>query len=210
MFAHIYKMGLKVLLYVPNLIGYMRILLLLVGWWTFNYPVVFIPCYVTSVILDGFDGFAARKLNQISEFGAWFDVAIDNLGRNMLWSLLFKWGHLIGSLEWCVFVCAHNSMGADWKNKFDNGPWLVQKTMANGFKTPVGAFAITGLHILPIWLYAYYNPVLTSVLVLPFTLQWFATAFLIAGRLQCMAVEFWCIWIHILYLVQNDQETKGE
>ncbi|XP_059511377.1 uncharacterized protein si:ch1073-145m9.1 isoform X4 [Stegostoma tigrinum] len=98
--AQTYKMGLKILLFVPNIIG--------------------------------FDGFAARQLNQVSEFGAWFDVAIDNFGRTMLWTLLFKWGHFVSSLEWCVFVCMHNSMGADWKNKFGEGPWWVRKTMANG------------------------------------------------------------------------------
>ncbi|XP_067864312.1 uncharacterized protein si:ch1073-145m9.1 [Heptranchias perlo] len=203
-------MGLKVFLYVPNVIGYIRILLLLVSWWTFNYPAVFVPCYVISIILDGVDGLAARQLNQVSEFGAWLDVAIDNLGRSMLWSLLFKWGHFISSLEWCVFVCTHNSMGADWKNKFGNGPWWVQKTMANGFKTPVGAFAITGLHVLPVWLYWYHNQVLTEAFLLSFTLQWLATVLLVAGRLLCMAVEFWCIWIHILYLVRHEKETKGE
>ncbi|XP_059511376.1 uncharacterized protein si:ch1073-145m9.1 isoform X3 [Stegostoma tigrinum] len=129
--AQTYKMGLKILLFVPNIIGYIRILLLLVCWWTFNYPLVFFPCYVVFIILDGFDGFAARQLNQVSEFGAWFDVAIDNFGRTMLWTLLFKWGHFVSSLEWCVFVCMHNSMGADWKNKFGEGPWWVRKTMAN-------------------------------------------------------------------------------
>ncbi|XP_067866462.1 uncharacterized protein si:ch1073-145m9.1 isoform X2 [Heterodontus francisci] len=168
-------MGLKILLYVPNIIG--------------------------------FDGFAARQLNQISEFGAWFDIAVDNFGRSMLWNVLFKWGHFISSLEWCVFVCTHNSMGADWKNKFSDGPWWVRKTMANGFKTPVGAFAIFGLHVLPIWLYGYYNEVLTAFL-LPFILQWLIIAVLIAGRLLCMAVEFWCIWIHVMYLIRNKKETK--
>ncbi|GCB73474.1 uncharacterized protein [Scyliorhinus torazame] len=203
-------MSLKILLYVPNVIGYIRILLLLVCWWTFNYPVVFFPCYVISIILDGFDGYAARKLNQVSEFGAWFDVAIDNFGRTMLWSSLFSWGHFISSLEWCVLVCTHNSLGADWKTKFGDGPWWVRKTMANGFKTPVGAFAIFGLHVLPIWLYGYHNRLLSAAFMMPYTWQWIITTFLVAGRLLCMAVEFWCIWIHIMYLVRNEKETQGK
>ncbi|KAL3992420.1 E3 ubiquitin-protein ligase [Sarotherodon galilaeus] len=36
------------------------------------------------------DGWLARRLGQTSRFGAWLDVAVDNLGRGMLWSLLFK------------------------------------------------------------------------------------------------------------------------
>ncbi|XP_051891705.1 uncharacterized protein si:ch1073-145m9.1 isoform X1 [Pristis pectinata] len=189
-------------------IGYIRIILLLISSWAFNDPVLFIPCYVISIILDGFDGFAARRLNQISEFGAWFDVAIDNFGRSMLWNLLYDWGHFISSLEWLVFVCTHGSMGGDWKNKFENSPWWVRKTMSNGFKNSLGAFAISGLHVLPVWLYGYHKLVLTNNFPLPLTLQWFTTAFLISGRFLCMAVELWCIWIHILFLAQK--ETKGK
>ncbi|XP_069766847.1 uncharacterized protein [Narcine bancroftii] len=188
--------------------GYARIFLLLMSWWVFNYPELFVPCYVISIILDGFDGFSARQLNQISAFGAWFDVAIDNFGRSMLWNLLYDWGHYMSSLEWCVFVCTHNSMGADWKKKFESSPWWVRKTMSNGFKSTLGAFAISGLHVLPIWMYGYHKRVLTDTFLLPITLQRLATAFFICGRLLCMAVEFWCIWIHILFLVQK--ETKGK
>jgi phosphatidylglycerophosphate synthase len=37
--------------------------------------------YFTAV-----DGWAARKFNQVSKFGAWFDVVIDNIGRGILWT----------------------------------------------------------------------------------------------------------------------------
>lgn len=36
------------------------------------------------------DGWLARRLGQSSRFGAWLDVVVDNLGRGMLWSLLFE------------------------------------------------------------------------------------------------------------------------
>lgn len=32
------------------------------------------------------DGWAARRFNQVSRFGAWLDVIIDNIGRGMLWT----------------------------------------------------------------------------------------------------------------------------
>ncbi|XP_023679023.1 uncharacterized protein [Paramormyrops kingsleyae] len=87
-------MGLEVLLYVPNLIGYIRVLLVLAAWAGFNNPEIFVPCYGISVILDGVDGFVARRLKQTSELGAWLDVVIDNTGRGMLWSMLFQMGIL--------------------------------------------------------------------------------------------------------------------
>ncbi|XP_078278338.1 uncharacterized protein LOC144606276 [Rhinoraja longicauda] len=203
----------RVLVYVPNIIGYIRLFFLLIGWWTFNYPIFFIPCYLTSVILDGFDGFAARRLNQVSQFGAWFDVLIDNIGRSMMWNLLYNWGHFMSSLEWCVFVCTHCSMGADWKKKFEKSPWWVQKTMSKDFKSILGTWAICGLHVLPIWLYGYQKLILTETLLLPLTdasvyCQWSVTALLISGRLLCMAVELWCIWIHIVFLLQNEDKGK--
>ena len=37
-----------------------------------------------------FDGYFARTLNQVSSFGAWLDVVLDNLGRGILWTHLFK------------------------------------------------------------------------------------------------------------------------
>lgn len=43
-----------------------------------------------SFLSPGVDGWLARRLGQCSRFGAWLDVVVDNLGRGMLWSLLFK------------------------------------------------------------------------------------------------------------------------
>ncbi|XP_043910492.1 uncharacterized protein LOC122787704 isoform X1 [Protopterus annectens] len=188
--------------------GYIRVLLLLSATWFFDNPLLFIPCYVSSVILDGVDGYAARKLKQVSEFGAWFDVVIDILGRGILWSILFRWGYFIAALEWCVFVCTHNSLGADWKNKFGSSPWWVQRVMANGFKTPVGFFAIAGLHVLPIWLYGYTHGVLKDALCMPHHFQWLGILLLCAGRILCMSVEVWCIWNHIQLLTEKDDNVN--
>lgn len=43
-----------------------------------------------DVFCAGVDGWMARRLGQTSRFGAWLDVVVDNLGRGMLWSLLFE------------------------------------------------------------------------------------------------------------------------
>lgn len=55
----------SVLLYVANIIDYFRFTLLVVCLVVFETnPGVFIACYILSAILDGFDGMAARALNQ--------------------------------------------------------------------------------------------------------------------------------------------------
>lgn len=45
---------------------------------------------MTECIWAGVDGWLARRLDQCSRFGAWLDVVVDNVGRGMLWSRLFK------------------------------------------------------------------------------------------------------------------------
>ena len=53
--------------YVPNLLGYFRLLLLAVGLLFFrSSPVIFVACWLTSCCLDFFDGYFAKKLKQTS------------------------------------------------------------------------------------------------------------------------------------------------
>lgn len=35
---------------------------------------------------SGVDGWAARRFDQESKFGAWLDVVVDNIGRGLLWT----------------------------------------------------------------------------------------------------------------------------
>lgn len=58
---------LQVLLYVPNVIGYCRLLMFLVGlWFEPVLPELFVALYISQILLDGVDGYLARKLNQCS------------------------------------------------------------------------------------------------------------------------------------------------
>jgi hypothetical protein len=55
----------KVFLYVPNLVGYMRIISLVVGFAGYQYSyIIFMAGYIFSYILDQVDGMAARYFNQ--------------------------------------------------------------------------------------------------------------------------------------------------
>ena len=112
--------------------GYIRLLLIVASWYVWDSaPVLFVVLYSTSALLDALDGIAARRLNQISGFGAWLDVVVDNIGRTMIWSCLAPWGWMVAVLEWCTFSCTHNN-GAHWRDSFDNAPAWVKAVMANG------------------------------------------------------------------------------
>uniref|UniRef100_A0A3P9KGS8 CDP-diacylglycerol--inositol 3-phosphatidyltransferase n=1 Tax=Oryzias latipes TaxID=8090 RepID=A0A3P9KGS8_ORYLA len=201
-------MGLKVLLYWPNIIGYLRISLVFGACSACGTPAVFLGLYSASAALDGVDGWLARRLGQTSRLGAWLDVVVDNLSRGMLWSRLFKWGWLVSALEWCAFVCNHSGRGAQWKASFGSSPRLIRAIMANGFYTPLGMWVVSGLHVLPVWLYAYQEGLLSAWIDLPLWIQVVGAVFLTMGRLLALLAEMWCIWTHIEYLTSDEPEEK--
>ncbi|KAL3858087.1 hypothetical protein ACJMK2_012701 [Sinanodonta woodiana] len=122
-------MGYEVLLFVPNIIGYIRLLLLIVSLIFYSKPLLFLSLYGISVLFDGFDGFLARKLNQTSAFGAWFDVVIDLVSRGALWCFLSKWGYFVIAVEWLTFVATH-CRGPDWKIPDEDFPTICKMVMA--------------------------------------------------------------------------------
>lgn len=71
----------NVYLFIPNIIGYARIVLAIVSFYFMptNY-VVSSWCYIISVLLDALDGHAARKFNQSTKFGAMLDQLTDRCG----------------------------------------------------------------------------------------------------------------------------------
>lgn len=139
---------------------------------------------------------------------------------------VFQWGWLVSALEWCVFVCNHSARGEQWKSSFASSPPFIQVIMANGFRTPVGVWVVSGLHGLPVWLFA------CRAGLLPPLVQPVGTMVLAAGRLLalfaevetsnrntqrhtwsiiyysscsiCVSVQIWCVWTHIKYLINDD------
>jgi CDP-diacylglycerol--inositol 3-phosphatidyltransferase len=68
----------NVFLYVPNLIGYSRMLLVLLSFWLMpSSPTMAASCYVLAGLLDAVDGHIARLLGQTSRFGAMLDMLTD-------------------------------------------------------------------------------------------------------------------------------------
>ncbi|KAK6736454.1 hypothetical protein RB195_019252 [Necator americanus] len=75
----------NVFLFYPNLIGYGRIVLAVVSFYTMaESPFIALFCYALSAALDAFDGWAARTYNQSSRFGAMLDQLTDRCGTMAL------------------------------------------------------------------------------------------------------------------------------
>ncbi len=70
--------GLHTALYIPNVICYIRLVLLCcTPWFALHQPLIAIGFYFSSAILDAADGYLARRLGQESYLGAILDYTID-------------------------------------------------------------------------------------------------------------------------------------
>ncbi len=68
----------NIFLFVPNLIGFARIILSLISFYLMPFDYIKATvCYVMSALLDAIDGYAARALNQSTKFGAILDQLTD-------------------------------------------------------------------------------------------------------------------------------------
>ncbi|CEG50147.1 Phosphatidylinositol synthase (PIS) [Plasmopara halstedii] len=90
-----------VFFYVPNLIGYMRVLLTLYSLAVaFTNYKVSVLCYALSFTCDYFDGFFARLCNQSSTYGAVLDMVTDRCSTA---GLLLVLSHLYPQY-WIIFL----------------------------------------------------------------------------------------------------------
>ncbi|BDA42642.1 hypothetical protein COCOBI_03-5350 [Coccomyxa sp. Obi] len=139
-------------------------------------------------------------LNQTSAFGAWLDVAIDNTSRGVLyaWTLPGPAAAFPIALEFLTFVATHKGGGAAWKTGcFSQAPAWVKAVMDNGFRTPAGILAISGLMGLPLWLWA------RSHFPTSFLASFFVGGGLMLGRLVSLGVEIWVLYKHLENLLNE-------
>ncbi|KAF2360517.1 CDP-alcohol phosphatidyltransferase [Trinorchestia longiramus] len=79
----------NIFLFIPNLIGYGRIVLALISFYFMPTDHVTASiCYLLSGFLDAFDGQAARAFNQGTRFGAMLDMLTDRCGTMCLLACL--------------------------------------------------------------------------------------------------------------------------
>ncbi|KAJ1964539.1 phosphatidylinositol synthase 1 (CDP-alcohol phosphatidyltransferase1) [Dipsacomyces acuminosporus] len=76
--------------FVPNVIGYSRVLLTAVAVFSMynEYPTVMFVSYAISELLDAADGYYARKLGQCSKFGEVLDMVTDRCTTTVLLTYL--------------------------------------------------------------------------------------------------------------------------
>uniref|UniRef100_A0A5B7AG25 CDP-diacylglycerol--inositol 3-phosphatidyltransferase n=1 Tax=Davidia involucrata TaxID=16924 RepID=A0A5B7AG25_DAVIN len=80
---------LSVYLYIPNIIGYLRILMNVIAFYIcFSNKRLFSVLYFISFVCDALDGWFARKLNQVSTFGAVLDMVTDRISTACLLVIL--------------------------------------------------------------------------------------------------------------------------
>ena len=226
-------MTLPVPLYIPNLLGYLRIALALIGLGlSSNAPVTALWIWLIAAFLDLIDGMLARKLNQTSTLGIFLDIAADNILRTSVWiaaiissinttdntttnddddslnsSMALVVACCIISLEWFTMVCTQlhaAQFEKHWKSERQHDPWLVQQVFKNGFKAPFGILTRYGLFSVQMWLYGRNHPSLRDPI--PLFDVWMYLAIL--GRMLGLCVEFWLCWSFLRLIVERDTEAK--
>jgi CDP-diacylglycerol--inositol 3-phosphatidyltransferase len=75
----------NVIFYLPNLITYFRLALLIFASFIFeNHPVAALNIYLVSGLSDMLDGYVSRKFQQSSQYGAVLDYLVDRVGTIFL------------------------------------------------------------------------------------------------------------------------------
>jgi len=120
----------NVFLYIPNIIGYVRVFLSIVSFYFMpTHPNIAVGCYLTSGFLDALDGHAARALNQCTKFGAMFDMLVDRCSTMCLcfvlamfypkWALFFQlWAAIDVASHW-LHLHAATVKGSESHKKID-------------------------------------------------------------------------------------------
>lgn len=76
---------------IPNLVGYLRALLAIGAFCIcFTYPYWFVILYGISQLLDGLDGYIARRIDQATRYGAMLDMVLDRVSTTALLVILAK------------------------------------------------------------------------------------------------------------------------
>lgn len=95
-FSHLPSLGLiagkwPVVWFIPNLVGYLRILLLIGCYFYKDHQFEkFAVLYFVSFVLDYFDGLFARMFKQTSKFGGLLDMLTDRMGTLVLYFINFE------------------------------------------------------------------------------------------------------------------------
>ena len=192
-------------LFVPNLIGYLRLLLIIYALhFAHTDAPVFVRIWTISCALDFFDGLAARRLGQCSRLGELLDLVCDNVSRAAMW---IAWCSVnppglplalgVVSLEWltCLATQLSSAMrdSGHWKHvEARPVPSFCAAFFANNFVNPLGMWGIAGLFGAPLFLFV--SKAWPAALQYLYPVPPYAIGFtLLSGRAFCAIIELYFI-----------------
>jgi CDP-diacylglycerol--inositol 3-phosphatidyltransferase len=101
-----------VFLFVPNIIGYVRVALLLAAMvFSLSHPILTMVCYGLSQSMDLFDGMAARAFDQSTKFGAVLDMVCDRVSDAVMLAILAA---LYPAYCWFFYFDIALDIGSHW------------------------------------------------------------------------------------------------
>jgi phosphatidylglycerophosphate synthase len=219
-------MELPVALFIPNLLGYLRIILAVIGLHlSYTNPGVAVMTWSVSNLLDFLDGILARLLSQTSSYGVLLDVAADNILRTSIWIAVVLAASTSGNpqsasvygivacfiicVEWCTMVSTQvHAAQSDrhWKEARQHDPWIVQMFFQNNFRNPIGALGIYGLFAANLLAYMSFHPILYERI--PAFEIFMYTAF--AGRVLSATIELRFCYLYLAFVLENDAMARQQ
>ncbi|CAJ1947033.1 unnamed protein product [Cylindrotheca closterium] len=205
-------------LFVPNLLCYLRIILGFSGLYvSHSMPILAVFFWVASAILDAFDGYFARKLDQCSSLGIVLDIVADNILRTVVWlaaaiqepASYSLAASVFISLEWTTMVCTQLhavESKSHWKQSRGNDPIFVRSMFANNFFSVYGGFCIFGLFTANIFAYATHYPVFANLIPYFHHLKYAAYC----GRCCTALAELWLCKSYVSLLIDRDLKAMSD
>ena len=205
-----------VALYVPNVMGYARILLAFIGLYlSLSRPVPAICTWLVSASLDLLDGIVARALNQTSSLGILLDICADNILRSSVWMAASRTMNsptcttmacLFTSVEWMTMLATQLSANVHWKEERHEDPWLVRTCFHNNFRNPLGMLVMYGLFSAGMWTYGEQYQVFHDNI--PLFEMWRYLSYI--GRALALCIELWLCQQYVSTMISQDTKQKQQ
>ncbi|KAF1947443.1 hypothetical protein EJ02DRAFT_480957 [Clathrospora elynae] len=167
----------NIFLFIPNLIGYSRVVLALASLYYMPlHPRTCSILYSVSCLLDALDGYAARKYEQSTKFGAVLDMVTDRCTTTCLlvflaqafprWSIVFQGLISLDLASHYMHMYATLSMGGSGqshKNVDESRSWLLKQYYSNN-KVLFTFCAMNEIFFIALYLLSFSSPLLSPTL----------------------------------------------
>ncbi|KAF2466454.1 uncharacterized protein BDR25DRAFT_78440 [Lindgomyces ingoldianus] len=168
----------NIFLFYPNLIGYSRVVLAIASLYYMPlHPRTCSILYSVSCLLDALDGFAARRFEQSTKFGAVLDMVTDRCTTACLlvflasafprWSIVFQGLISLDLASHYMHMYATLSMGESGqshKNVDESRSWLLKMYYSNN-KVLFTFCALNELFFIALYLLSFSSPYLSPTLL---------------------------------------------